>query len=180
MNYFKAMMWHGRISMLLRSGMITAEESTAEESTTEESMTESSALEELDKKARVQTFQALLISDHFDRDENLRARWDRIYDVTAFYVGFSDDLGPYEYAEALDAVFGDDRERVSFDNETLTALKVELEKYEGPKIYGGTGKIILAVPKLKTKLLMLQKVSGSWVNDTSQTPIFSISSVLLL
>lgn len=123
-NYFKAMMWHGRISMLLQSEVIAAESSKNE--------------------AKIQTIQALLISNHFDKDKNLRDRWNRIYEVTAFYVGFSDDLGPYEYAKALDTVFGNDRERVNFDNESLKALKTELEKSESPKIYGGTGKIIQA------------------------------------
>ncbi|MGB9928693.1 MAG: DUF3160 domain-containing protein [Methanosarcina sp.] len=127
-NYFKAMTWHGRISMLLQPDMITAEDP--------------------EKEAKIQTMQALLISDYFDRDKNLQIKWDRIYDVTAFYVGFSDDLGPYEYAKALDTVFGNDREQVSFDNDfddkNLTVLKTELERYKSPKIYGGTGEIIPA------------------------------------
>ena len=114
------MMWHGRISMLLQSDAIAAESS--------------------ENEAKIQTIQALLISDHFDKDKNLQTIWNRIYNVTAFYVGFSDDLGPYEYAKAINTVFGNDRTGVSFDNESLTALKTELEKYESPKIYGGTGK----------------------------------------
>lgn len=121
-NYFKAMMWHGRISMFLQSDAIAAESS--------------------ENDAKIQTIQALLISDHFGRDKDLQARWNRIYSVTAFYAGFSDDLGPYEYAKVLDTVFGNDRKGLSFDNESLTALKTELEKYESPKIYGGTGGII--------------------------------------
>jgi hypothetical protein len=133
-KYFKAMMWHGRISMFLQSDMITEEESTAEEL----------AAEYLENEERIQTMQAFLISDHFDRSKNLRASWDRIYYVTAFYVGFSDDLGPYEYAKALDTVFGNDRSGVSFDNESLAELITELDKYESPKIYGGTGKIVSA------------------------------------
>jgi hypothetical protein len=118
-NYFKAMMWHGRMSMLLQSDVIAAENS--------------------ENEANIQTIQALLISDHFDKDKNLQTIWNRIYGVTAFYVGFSDDLGPYEYAKALDIVFGNDRNGVNFDNKSLTALKTELEKYESPKIYSGTG-----------------------------------------
>ncbi|MDM7917845.1 MAG: DUF3160 domain-containing protein [Methanosarcina sp.] len=136
-NYFKAMMWHGRISMLLRSDVVTAEDS--------------------EKEVKIQIIQALLISDHFDRDKDLRDGWDRIYDVTAFYVGFSDDLGPYEYAEALDTVFGNDREGVSFDNESLTALITELERYESPKIYGGSGGIIQAGSETENKTLESMK-----------------------
>ena len=136
-NYFRAFMWHGRISMLLQSDMIIAEDP--------------------EKEAKIQTIQALLISDHFDRDKNLRASWDRIYEVTAFYVGFSDDLGPYEYAKALDTVFGNDRYGVSFDNESLTALKTELERYESPKIYGGTGEIIPAGSETEKETLEATK-----------------------
>jgi hypothetical protein len=136
-NYFKAMMWHGRISMLLQSDVISAQNS--------------------ENEAKIQTIQALLISDHFDRDKDLQARWDRIYSVTAFYVGFSDDLGPYEYAKVLDTVFGNDRNGVSFDNESLTALKTELEKYESPKIYSGTGGIIQEGSETENKTLEATK-----------------------
>ncbi|RXA19548.1 DUF3160 domain-containing protein [Methanosarcina sp. MSH10X1] len=146
-NYFKAIMWHGRISMLLQADMITEEESTIEKL----------ASEDLEKEARIQTIQAFLISDHFDRDKDIQSRWDRIYDVTAFYVGFSDDLGPYEYVKALDTVFGNNRNGLSFDNESLTALKAELEKYESPKIYSGTGNIISAGSETETETLEAAK-----------------------
>jgi len=156
-NYFKAMMWHGRISMLLQPDMISAEESTTEGSAAEESTAEESVLEVSENEASIQTIQALLISDHFDRDKDLRTGWDRIYDVTAFYVGFSDYLGPYEYAKALDTVFGNDRKEISFDNENLTALKAELARYESPKIYGGTGEIISAGSETENETLEATK-----------------------
>jgi hypothetical protein len=136
-NYFKAMMWHGRISMLLQSDVIAAENS--------------------ENEAKIQTIQALLISDHFDRDKDLQARWNRIYSVTAFYVGFSDDLGPYQYAKVLDTVFGNDRYGVSFDNESLTELKTELEKYESPKIYSGPGGVVQAGSETENKTLEATK-----------------------
>lgn len=136
-KYFKAMMWHGRMSMLLKPDMINTEDP--------------------ENEARIQTIQAFLISDHCDKDKNLRERWDRIYNVTAFYVGFSDDLGPYEYAKALDTVFGNDRYGVSFNNESLTALKTELKKYESPKIYSGTGEIIQAGSETENKTLEATK-----------------------
>ncbi|AAM04002.1 DUF3160 domain-containing protein [Methanosarcina acetivorans] len=136
-NYFKAMMWHGRMSMLLQQDLVSAEDP--------------------EKEAQIQTIQAFLISDHFDRDKELRDRWDRIYEVTAFYVGYSDDLGPYEYAKALDTVFGGNRHGVSFDNESLAELKTELERYESPKIYGGTGGIIQAGSETESKTLEATK-----------------------
>jgi hypothetical protein len=136
-NYFKAMMWHGRMSMLLQSDIIAAENS--------------------ENEAKIQTIQALLISDHFDRDKDLQARWNRIYSVTAFYVGFSDDLGPYEYAKVLDTVFGNDRYGLSFDNESLTTLRTELKRYESPKIYSGTGGIIQEGSETENKTLEATK-----------------------
>lgn len=136
-NYFQAMMWHGRMSMLLKPDIITAEAP--------------------EKEARIQTIQASLISDHFDKDKKLQDIWNRIYSVTAFYVGFSDDLGPYEYAKALDSVFGNDRYGMSFNNESLTELKTELEKYENPKIYGGTGGIIPADSETENEILEATK-----------------------
>ena len=166
-NYFKAVMWHGRISMLLQPDMIIAEDP--------------------EKEARIQTTQALLISDHFDRDKNLQARWDRIYDVTAFYVGYSDDLGPYEYVNAMDAVFGNNRSEVSFDNESLAKLKSELERYESPKIYGGIGEIIPAGSETESKTLEAAKgfrfmgqrfTPDSYIFQKLNPPALNIMSLL--
>jgi len=64
--------------------------------------------------------------------------------VTAFYVGFSDDLGPYECMAALDSVFvSGERE---FNETTVEELKIKLAEYQGPKIYGGTGNCAIEPP----------------------------------
>ena len=81
-NYFKAFMWHGRMSMLLKDKLIKSEDPA--------------------KDARIQTIQASLIASELQSKPELLKNWDRIYEVTAFYVGFSDDLGPYEYMKAMD------------------------------------------------------------------------------
>ncbi|KKG14829.1 hypothetical protein EO98_00545 [Methanosarcina sp. 2.H.T.1A.6] len=176
-KYFKTMMWHGRISMFLQSDMITEEESTAEEL----------AAEYQENEERIQTMQAFLISDNFDRDKNIRESWDRIYYVTAFYVGFSDDLGPYEYATALDTVFGNDRSGVSFDNESLAELITELDKYESPKIYGGTGKLIPAGPETENETFEAAKgfrfmgqryIPDSYILQKLNPPALNIMSLL--
>lgn len=166
-NYFKAVMWHGRISMLLQPDMIIAEDP--------------------EKEARIQTMQALLISDQLDRDKNLQAKWDRIYEVTAFYVGYSDDLGPYEYVNAMDTAFGNDKERTNFDSEKLTALKSELERYESPKIYGGIGEIIPAGSETESKTLEAAKgfrfmgqrfTPDSYILQELNPPALNIMSLL--
>jgi hypothetical protein len=123
-NYFKAFMWHGRMSMLLKDELIKSEDPA--------------------KDARIQTIQASLISSELKSKPELLKSWDRIYNVTAFYVGFSDDLGPYEYMKAMDAVFG--KGTRDFNEVTVDELKAKLAEFGGPKIYGGTGNCALVPP----------------------------------
>jgi len=116
-NYFRAFMWHGRMSMLLKEKLIESEDPA--------------------KDARIQTVQAGLISSQLKDNPDLLKKWDRIYEVTAFYVGISDDLGPYEYMEAMESVFGNGSR--TFNATTVEELKVKLAGYRNPEIYGGTG-----------------------------------------
>jgi hypothetical protein len=117
-NYFKALMWYGRMSFILKGcpDCIVSEED-----------------------ARIQTLQASIIASQLDEDQRIRSMWDRIYGVTAFYVGFSDDLGPYDYNEALDKVFASGFTTLKYNNDAYGSLKAELAAYRSPKIYGGTG-----------------------------------------
>ena len=117
-NYFKAFMWYGRMSFLLKggpTGLVSAED------------------------AKIQTIGAAVIASEFAESGELKDKWDRIYSVTAFYVGLSDDLGPYEYVEALDSVFNGKFEPSELTEENVGKLKAELAEYMPPKIYGGTG-----------------------------------------
>lgn len=127
-RYFKGLMWYGRLAMLLKGGddAIVSEE-----------------------QARIQTLQACLIAGALHQPANaaLLESWKRVYTVTAFYVGFADDLTPQEYAEAISKIAG-----VSFEwaklasDETLFALRSELATYRAPQIYGGTGQVALDPP----------------------------------
>ena len=123
-NYFRAFMWHGRMSMLLKDSLINSEDPA--------------------KDARIQTIQASLIASQLENKPELLENWDRIYGVTAFYVGFSDDLGPYEYMEAMDSVFGNGER--DFNETAVEELKAVLAENQGPKIYGGTGNCVLKPP----------------------------------
>jgi hypothetical protein len=117
-NYFKAFMWYGRMSFLLKGGpegLVSAED------------------------ARIQTMGAALIASKFTETQELQDKWDRIYSVTAFYVGLSDDLGPYEYRDALNAVFTGSFEPAALTEESVDELKAKLAEYSAPRIYGGTG-----------------------------------------
>ena len=135
-RYFKTMMWYGRMAFLLKGSDNWGQ-------------TGEALVSEYD--AGIQTLQAFLLATSL-RNIHLGDRtgldvWDRFYTVTAFYVGIADDLTPYDYLWALDRVFG-----AGFllsdltDANNLLALKKELALLPSPKIYGGTGDIILNEP----------------------------------
>ena len=136
-RYFKAMMWYGRMAFLLKGAdnwgpmgeaLISVED------------------------ARIQTLQAVLLVHALYSDVDSRTAleiWDRIYTVTAFYVGIADDLTPYDYMAALEAVLGIDwmaRLADLTDEVTYLELKTELALLPSPRIYGGTGNIIIVDP----------------------------------
>ncbi|UCC96264.1 MAG: DUF3160 domain-containing protein [Candidatus Omnitrophota bacterium] len=138
-NYFKAFMWYGRISMLLRG---------TDQVKPGQSCSNVSACQALISlyDAKIQTMQACLISSKFSESKDLRDKWDRIYSVTAFYVGLSDDLGPYEYIEALRKVLGDSFSLSQLDTRGTGDIKAKLAEYQPPKIYGGTGNCAIDPP----------------------------------
>jgi len=94
-KYFKAMMWYGRLSFLLKGSDNFGPGGEA-------------LISEQD--ARTQTRQAALLALALDRLEAggrpIADFWNRIYGVTAFFVGLADDLTPYEYREAMQRLFG--------------------------------------------------------------------------
>ena len=75
--YFRAMMWYGQVNFTQK-------------------------LENVDDPATL-TRSALLMNLAMDPDS---AAWERIYTVTSFFAGTSDDLGYYEYAPAIEAAYG--------------------------------------------------------------------------
>lgn len=139
-NYFKAFMWYGRISMLLKG---TNQVEAGEICNNFPSCKAFISLYD----AKIQTIQAALIASNFALNKELKDKWDRIYSVTAFYVGLSDDLGPYEYLEALNSVFeGKFDPTNDLTDENIGKLKAKLAEYRLPKIYGGTGEAHLWPP----------------------------------
>ncbi len=129
-RYFKAMMWYGRLPMLLKGG-------------------EKPAALVGEQQARIQTLQACLTAGTLYQPERseLLETWQRIYSVTAFYAGFADDLTPEEYAEAIEEVAGTSFAWADLASEdTMLKLKSELATYRAPKIYGGTGQVVLDPP----------------------------------
>jgi Protein of unknown function (DUF3160). len=80
-RYFKAMMWYGQAPFPLY-------------------------YTENEERNIEQTVQALLITYSLYNDEESFNLWQDIYEPTNFFVGNSDDLGPYEYVELLTSVYG--------------------------------------------------------------------------
>ncbi len=144
-RYFKAMMWYGRMAFLLKGG-------------------EDALVSEVD--ADLATIQASLIaaqlSDVEVGEETAQEIWDRIYLVTAFFVGTADDLTPYEYLDAIETVFGTEFQVSELaDDERLLSLKAELAQMRNPEIYGGSGICVVDPPITKEKLYeCLAKTKG--------------------
>jgi len=132
-------MWYGRMSLLLKGSDLIEEGETCGEFPPCDAL-----ISKYD--AKIQTMQACLIASKLVETPELRASWDRIYAVTSFYVGFSDDLGPYEYIEAMDSVFGGVFDPNELTDETIGQLKAKLAEYRPPEIYGGTGWAVLFPP----------------------------------
>ena len=144
-RYFKAMMWYGRMAFLLKGG-------------------EDALVSEDD--ADLATIQASLIaaqlSDVEVGEEAAQEIWDRIYLVTAFFVGTADDLTPYESLDAIETVFGTEFQASELaDDEKLLSLKAELAQMRNPEIYGGSGICVVDPPITKEKLYeCLAKTKG--------------------
>ena len=129
-NYFKGMMWYGRMAMLLKGSKNIPPGET-------DPFDPIGLISIYD--AKIQTIQASIIALKFAQDKKLVENWDRIYSVTAFYVGLSDDLGPFEYLQSLNSVFNDKFDPNKFSENNIGKLKAKLAEYMPPKIFGGTG-----------------------------------------
>jgi hypothetical protein len=146
-------MWYGRMAFLLKGGNVS-----------ECNGTETPLLTETD--AKIATIQASLLSAELPKVKvgNTTAQeiWDRIYSVTAFFVGTADDLTPYEYRDAQNIVFGTAYNASDLsDEDKLLELKVELAKLRSPEIYGGSGVCVVYPPITKEKLYeCLDKTKG--------------------
>ncbi len=132
--YFKAMMWYGRMAFLLKgkdvspTAMVSGEE------------------------ARLQTLQAALVASLLyglgpDAPAGPAGDWSRLYLVTAFFAGLADDLTPRQYADGIKEVAGAAFAWTKLaEVETLTALRDRLAALPKPRIYGGTGQVVLMPP----------------------------------
>ncbi len=84
-NYFKAMMWFGRMRFVLKPGLSEKEI----------------------EIGRSQTRSALILSLVIASNPALTMLYDKIYEPTSFFVGKSDDLNFYDYVAIAKKVYGD-------------------------------------------------------------------------
>ena len=150
-RYFRTLMWYGRMAFLLKGAENWGQ--------TNEALI---SIED----AKIQTMQAVLLARSIDTvqvdQRSGHEIWERMYAITAFYVGLADDLTPYEYLGAIDKVFGSSFEPIDLEDENnYFALKVELALLRSPKIYGGAGEIIIFPPyTLESLNEVLEKTKG--------------------
>jgi hypothetical protein len=135
-RYFRAMMWFGRMSMLLKGSEEIAPGSTCS--------TCDALISRYD--ARVQTIGACLLAGAMAESSDLLESWNKVYEVTSFFVGFSDDLGPYEYIAAMNVALGGTDRAAAIGEEAHGELKAKLAEYGAPRIYGGTGECTITPP----------------------------------
>ena len=133
-----AMMWYGRIAFMLKG--CNGDDALISE-----------------RDANLSTMQAALIASELPdvtvNNSTAQEIWDRIYSVTAFFVGTADDLTPYEYRDAQNIVFGTAYNVSDLSDENkLLELKVELAKQRSPEIYGGSGICVVYPPITEEKL----------------------------
>ncbi len=132
-RYFRAMMWYGRITMLIVGDKDNSKAIVSQEI------------------ADRQTLQAALLAGalYADNEKLTKARdiWSRIYEVTAFYVGLADDLTPTQFSQGLRKVVGATIEwQVLIEGDTLRKFREQLATFSGPRIYGGTGDLEVQPP----------------------------------
>lgn len=116
-RYFRAMMWYGRMSFHLNTPADP-------------------------EAARRETRAALLILRALYNvrigEEPALDVWERIYEPTAFFVGTSDDLNVYDYADLAQRVYGGLPAPAALADESrLDAFLQEARKLRPPAILGG-------------------------------------------
>lgn len=131
-KYFKAMMWLGRMTFIIKGGEPYGR------------MDQPFLVDS--KESNQQTIAASIITKLLDETELTDKRkakdvYERIYTVTSFFVGLADDLGPQEYKGAIVQVCGKAMDIATLaDDKKMEEFKLELAKHNPPAIYSGTSR----------------------------------------
>ena len=115
-NYFKAMMWYGRIDFKLRPA------------------SEEPAI----TYGKKMTLQAILMADALLRDEDTFKLWKMIYEPTVYFVGKTDDLYVDDYIKLIEETFPSNESVDKYDNQEKLAEFIDRAiQLRAPKILSG-------------------------------------------
>ncbi|TET07466.1 MAG: DUF3160 domain-containing protein, partial [Candidatus Atribacteria bacterium] len=115
-NYFKAMMWYGRIDFKLRPA------------------SEEPAI----TYGKKMTLQAILMADTLLRDENAFKLWKMIYEPTVYFVGKTDDLYVDDYIKLIKEIFPPNESIDKYNNQEKLAEFIDKAiQLRVPKILSG-------------------------------------------
>lgn len=136
-NYFKAFMWYGRMTDLIKGSADIGDGQCVSSGMPDGFISSNDA--------QIQTLQASILARKFAMDSDVQKSWKKIYAITAFYVGLSDDLGPVEYGSALQDIFGNNVDVNSLATKIANIQKTVNDKFAGPQIYSGLGNAKMVV-----------------------------------
>lgn len=115
-NYFKAMMWYGRIDFKLRP------------------VSEEPAI----TYGKKMTLQAILMVDALLKDENTFKLWKMIYEPTVYFVGKTDDLYVDDYIKLIKEIFPPNESIDRYNNQEKLAEFIDKAiQLRVPKILSG-------------------------------------------
>ncbi len=132
-RYFRSMMWLGRLTLLLNGG---------------EPHGPQSAFLVSEEDALAMTACAVMTVSDLETirsgDERLLDIWARIYEITAFFAGFADDLSVPEYAVAATELEGSETTvDIVWSTGFYQAFRELVNtSFAGPSIYSGTGGLV--------------------------------------
>ncbi|HUU60759.1 MAG TPA: DUF3160 domain-containing protein [Phycisphaerae bacterium] len=161
-RYFLALTWYGRMVFVLKGGQPYGPGD------------EPYLVSE--QEARRQTLAAAVLTGVLNTCQlpdgrSAKEVWQRMYTVTAFHVGLSDDLGPPQYAGALAAVLGEGADAQGLaDPDHLREFQSVLTRFHPPAIYGGTGDQVTNRADPKALLEALDKSAGLRLMGRRFTP----------
>ena len=115
-NYFKAMMWYGRIDFKLRPA------------------SEEPAI----TYGKKMTLQAILMADALLKDEKSFKLWKMIYEPTVYFVGKTDDIYVDDYVKLIKEIFSPNESVDKYDNQEKLAEFIDRAiQLRAPKILSG-------------------------------------------
>ncbi|MFA4987392.1 MAG: DUF3160 domain-containing protein [Candidatus Brocadiia bacterium] len=128
--YFRTMMWLGRLTFLAHGKLTDSDDALVDIPT-----------------AKKQILAALMIASQLEKSK-FRPQFDAICEATAFFVGYCDDLSPYDYLAIARKVVRNDRFSDILDQPVYLKFLQEVLRATPPTIYSGTGEYVNPEPAL--------------------------------